>query len=385
MCSLDRPSFFVGRSTFGQDVKELQEIHREQLEERIVAHLERLNVIPEHMNRSINQHFVDYDWSQAVIPDLQRMLFQRLRSTDAIDAIYFGGEDDEFVGYARFGQVIELMICGAETNGAIRFYTVDDNGEALSLIREKADFIVPQRPWYLDAVAEGDHVWGRTFTYHAFPTLRAAPTSMPLYVKGELVGVVGNNFFMNSYSRFLKSLETSEKDRFYIVDEDGKVIASNIFDDYEYSLEPKSAISDLQDIDDNLTQAIFAAIEGVSFTDHMASINLVDHDSSVDIIQIEIEGLPSWRIVLYTPNDGMLGLFENYFTTILGFTILVAICVFCLMLALTKLLTRPIQDMAQLAQKMARLEFGERIAYVAHDEVGDLAQSLNTLSDNLQA
>lgn len=165
------------------------------------------------------QALVDQD-ADTILADLswlRRHLFSQMRAFPDLDAVFFGAETREFIGYARFGGQLELMVSGKDTNYGIEFYSVDQVGRPLELLRQRNHFPVRERVWYQAAKDKQGAVWGEVFTYHA-AAIMALPSSMPIRHGDKLLGVSGNNIFLNRLSAQLRALKQHPDDRLMIVD-----------------------------------------------------------------------------------------------------------------------------------------------------------------------
>lgn len=88
-----------------------------------------------------------------------------------------------------------------------------------------------------------------------------------------------------------------------------------------------------------------------------------------------------FSIISFASLEEPLGIYQqyNWLTLIIG-----TVLAFLLVFLFTGRMVKPIKDMERVTSKMAKLNFEERIEPTSSDEIGQLANSFNTLSDKLQ-
>lgn len=163
--------------------------------------------------------------------DLDELYQDFLRKNHAfkrVNSIFYGQNNGDFIGTVSFKpNEYQLMQCASPCDGSIEFFEIDQEGEPVKLIQSVPDWDTVSRPWYLAASKAGEEVWGEVFTYHAYP-LMALPSSMPIYDdQNNLLGVVGNNFFLSQISDFLRTLKIGKQGQTFIIEKSGMLIASS--------------------------------------------------------------------------------------------------------------------------------------------------------------
>ncbi|WP_072016060.1 EAL domain-containing protein [Leptolyngbya sp. KIOST-1] len=146
-----------------------------------------------------------------------------------IDSMFWGQANGEFVGYTTLGQrAQQAMVGGPSRNDYIQFWQLDAaTGEPVELVNSTPNWNTVERPWYRTAVRAGGPVWGEVFPYHALPVL-ALSSSRPVYSgSGELLGVLGNNFFLDHISNFLRTTDISEHGQAFVLERSGLLVASS--------------------------------------------------------------------------------------------------------------------------------------------------------------
>ncbi|MCW6038184.1 EAL domain-containing protein [Spirulina subsalsa FACHB-351] len=212
-----------------QAVNDLAEQLRFEVTLRIDQKLDTLLQIPPKINH-LNQNALRLGYlSTTDLEQMYRHFFTQAQEFEQAGGIFFGRPDGEFIGNALFNpnNPHQLMVAGAATEGAIRFYDVDAQGHPVRLQTVTPGFDPRQRPWYKAAMATGTTTWGEIFPYHAY-TLLALPIATPIYdSEGALLGVFGNNFFLDRISEFLQGLKVGQTGQTYIIERNGNIVASS--------------------------------------------------------------------------------------------------------------------------------------------------------------
>ncbi|MBD2233980.1 bifunctional diguanylate cyclase/phosphodiesterase [Phormidium tenue] len=160
---------------------------------------------------------------------LFRHFMRQSRSFPHIDSIMFGSASGEFVGHTNLGQQAHQRMQGGPALGNhIQFVEVDQaTGQATRIVSSTPNWNTQTRPWYRAAVQAKGPAWGEIFPYHAYPVL-AISASRPVYGdRGELIGVLGNNFFLTHISRFLQEISIGEHGQAFIMERSGLLIATS--------------------------------------------------------------------------------------------------------------------------------------------------------------
>lgn len=210
-------------------VNDLAQQLRDEVTLRIDQRLNTLLQIPPQINH-LNQNALRLGYiSPTNLEQMYRHFFAQAQEFGQPGGIFFGRADGEFIGNGNFSadHPHQLMVAGAATDGAIHFYDVDEQGRPLELDHITPGFDPRQRPWYEAAMDAETSTWGDIFPYHAY-TLLAIPMATPIYdADGELIGVFGNNFFLDQISDFLSSLKVGKTGQTYIIERNGDIVASS--------------------------------------------------------------------------------------------------------------------------------------------------------------
>ena len=118
----------------------------------------------------------------------------------------------------------KLSSCFVATADGCILYVDDRAGEYFSETGEAYNFDTRNRPWYLQAVEEGDLIFTGV-EEDAFTEIPGIVCAAPVYRDGELVAVVGADIFLTSISEYVKNT-ASEGGFLCVVNQEGQVLFS---------------------------------------------------------------------------------------------------------------------------------------------------------------
>jgi len=327
--------------------------------------------------------------------NLYRHFFAQAEDFETIGSLFYGGVDGEFIGKANFGRGDRsqplLMVAGAETEGSIQFYSLDEMGEPVDLVREAPGFDPRDRPWYKTAVAAGATTWGEVFTYHAFPLI-AIPAMVPVYdADGNLQGVFGNNFFLDQVSEFLADLEVGQTGQTFIVERSGLILASSTLPRPFRLTEGTAERLSMTDSGDPLIEA-----SGQFLLEHYGSLEKIQQPTQLEFqiksdrqfVQVapfrDEKGL-DWLIVVVIPeSDFMESVQVNTRNTI--FLCLGALGIAIVSGLLTaRWVTQPLLRLSRASKAIATGKLDQRVSIEGSREVRHLAETFNHMAQRLQS
>ncbi|MDJ1180867.1 ATP-binding protein [Roseofilum sp. BLCC_M91] len=371
---------------------------RSEVSQRIDQKLSEYLSIPHQVNY-ITLDAVELGYLQIKnFPQLQKHFLQQLQRFDRIDSVFFGSEQNEFIGIARGTEdQRQLMRAGEATGGSIQFHLLNEQDRPIKLLNETPNFPIRDRPWYKVAVQSQQEVWGPIFTYHAYPRM-AIPASVAIRDDaGNLIGVLGNNFFLTQISEFLATLKIGKSGQTFIVERSGELVASS-------TLPQPFAIKNgvAQRIHASKCQDPIIQATTAHLLDTLGSFDRIQQTQKLDFyIQKQrqfVQVMPyqdsyglDWLIVVVVPEADFMGQIEaNTRNTI-------ALCAIALMVAIAiAILTahwiaRPILSLAAASKAIAQGKLNSLSSPGTHPlkiigirEIEQLSHSFNQMAQQLQ-
>lgn len=329
-------------------------------------------------------------------PNDTEALFQHfLQQSDAfptVDSIFFGHSNGEFIGHSKLDlDNHQRMQGGPSVEGDVRFFEVDNQGQVVRLTNATPGWVTQTRPWYRAAVQTGGPTWGEIFPYHAFPML-ALPTSRPVYDNnGDLIGVLGNNFFLARISDFLADLDISENGQAYILDRNGLIIASSTLD------QPFEVVA-------GQTRRLYSVTSGDPLIRGSSQFLLRQYDGYFSAIQGSQQyefflnrqrqfmqvapfgqelGL-DWLIVVVMPESDFMATIEANRRATIGLCLLALAAALGSGLLTSHWITRPIRRVSRASQAIADGNLHQQVHSSRLAELERLVMAFNAMAERLE-
>lgn len=188
---------------------------------RVIAQINKDGIELGHLNPEETASLTRQFWRQ-------RFLFDSAN----VSAMYFGGENGEFIGLGfQENKRWQVGRAGKSTGGKFTSLAIAEDGNPTTVLEVGEDYDPRVRPWYQNAIAAGKASWSDV--YADFKERRLKVTLVrPVYEGGgELLGVVGVDFVLSHINEFLASLKIGKTGQTFIVERSsGSVIASSTSD-----------------------------------------------------------------------------------------------------------------------------------------------------------
>ncbi|MEG4577478.1 ATP-binding protein [Microcoleus sp. N3A4] len=327
------------------------------------------------------------------LPVLQRHFWRQLQIFDTLTFTGLGLEQRDNLGAERLDNgSLTLRVSTAASNYDFRTYTTNKSGEIGALLNNKTNFDPRTRPWYKAAVAAGKPTWSEIYSNTAGITAYLG-ASMPFYDKqGKLQGVLLTNINLSTLGQFLQSLEIGKNGQVFIIERSGMLVATSTGERPFHAVKKDYGAERVKAIDSKntftKTTAQYLAANFNKFQSLKTSQSLeFDVRGKKQFLQVlpwqDDKGL-DWLIVVVVPEaDFMAQINANNTATILlcAAALIVAIIVGIIT---ARWVTKPILSLNDAAKKIAKGEWGKSVIINRDDEVGELANSFNSMAAQLQ-
>jgi methyl-accepting chemotaxis protein len=191
-------------------------------------------------------------------------------------------------------------------------------------------------------------------------------------VFGDNKGILAAELNLKFMWDLVAGLKVGETGFAYVIDRKGNLIA---FGDIGRVLAGEN-LSSLRQV------AEFEKSEGAPFKSGAAITKGIKGQYSV--ISLVPLGSPDWAVMVEMP---VLEAYENVITTLkLGGSVVLLSIILAMIAAvnLSKRITRPIIDLRDMAKQISRGELDSKISFRSEDEIGELAESFNQMTENLK-
>ncbi|MDB9516832.1 cache domain-containing protein [Roseofilum reptotaenium CS-1145] len=154
--------------------------------------------------------------------------YNKIRFFPSVSNIYFGSPNQEFIGVKlnENGQFTQSY-SGENTDYQHITSILDRNGQRGQVLSKDSVFNPTTRPWYQAAQKTNNLVWSPVYPHFTTRQLGITAAQAVRDRQGNLVGVLGIDYFLNSLNQFLRDLPISKAAKVLIIQQDGQLIASS--------------------------------------------------------------------------------------------------------------------------------------------------------------
>ena len=205
---------------------------RQEATHHVTKNLENYLAVPQQVNKvnenAFKRNRLDINDKQA----LEKHFWELLNIFENIDNIAFATPEEEFtaIEYNR-AQEIVAVTAGRETENLMTVYELDNRGNRRRKQKVLNTFDLYTREWYTTTVEAGKPIWNPIFPFFSDRRTVVLSASYPVYEAEELVGVFTTRLYLSRISEFLQELKISDGSEVFILERDGKLVASSDEDD----------------------------------------------------------------------------------------------------------------------------------------------------------
>ncbi len=370
-----------GQAAIEVTALQLQSEIMQRIEQKLADYLEIPHII-NHINAEVIYQGALKTQDQAS----ERYLWRQIQRLPAITWIYYGDQaSGDFLGVTRtLNQNLQLVISDASTRYLSTNYTLTVDGQRDQRVKVTPNPYDPRpRPWYQQAVQQGEAVWTDVYADFDFPQLIMS-AALPVYdAAGQLLGVCGVDYSLHDISRFLRQLQIGRTGQAYIVDQTGTLIAISS-GEAPYQVREDQTLTRLTPAQSTSTLIQKTASwlqDGARAPLNPDSLVTLNHQSYFIQTQDfqDPRGL-NWTIVTIIPETDFLEQFHhNWQTTLL-------LCLLALLGSLgvgwmtSRWIIRPIQTLIHASHQISKGQLHQQIQVNRIAELEELGQSFNSMS-----
>jgi diguanylate cyclase (GGDEF)-like protein/PAS domain S-box-containing protein len=323
---------------------------------------------------------------------LFRQFMQQSQTFSYIDSIFFGQTNGEFVGHTNLGvQAHQMMRAGPSLDNHIQFLAVDPStGHPTQLLSSTPGWNTQTRPWYRAAVEAKGPVCGKIFPYYAYPVL-AISASVPVYDNNdELIGVLGNNFFLTHLSRFLREMDISEHGQAFIMDRSGLLVASSTETEPFEIVQGRPQQSYSVTSKDPLIRASARLLLNQSGGDwsriqpQQLDFRLGRDRQFMQVATLNDDYGLDWLIVVIMPESDFMAAIEASRRNTIVLCALALAGAIASGLYTSRWITRPLSAFSSASQAIADGDLNQAIGPTGFQELEGLAQAFNRMAERLK-
>ncbi|CAD5945019.1 Adenylate cyclase [Planktothrix tepida] len=325
---------------------------------------------------------------------MERYLWNQLQQFQTASYIGVGLQNGYYIGANRNDDgTIEFDIVDQRTSGKFEKWLTNNQGDRSQLLSVRENYDPRVRPWYKAGVKAGKPVWSEIYAYFGSRVL-VISANQPIYnQKKQLLGVASTDLTLERISQFLNSLKIGKTGQTFVMEKNGYLVATSTLEETFIVNAKKEETERIKAVKSSnpLTQA--------------TSRYLVEHFGNLDQIQqstqltFEINGKQqylqvtplsdkrgiNWLIVVVVPeSDFMAEIHANTQTTILLCLVALFVATLCGIYT-ARWISTPILRLSQASQAIASGELDQTIPVESIQELGILAHSFNTMTQQLKA
>jgi signal transduction histidine kinase/CheY-like chemotaxis protein len=346
-----------------------------------------------HQITQINQDVIDSGWMNTQTPrDWRFHFWQQLQVFPGIWSIGLGNENGNFSGVDRVGdnQFVQA-VADLENKHVFELYELNPQGDRTKLLKRKENYDPRQRPWYKNAIAEGKATWSPVFKHIAEPQLLIS-AARPIYNSNrQRLGVAVAHLELSLVGNFLKTLEKSHRGSVFIVERDGKLVASSsdvsLFQEKNGQTERTSAVDSQNRLTQKTTQFLtqkFGTLDKIT-TPQQLEFDLNGQRQFVEVSPFRDNKGLDWLVIVSVPESVFMDqINQNTRTTILlCFAALGLATIFGLYTS--RWITRPIVKLQQASEAIASGELDRNVEDVNINELARLSGAFNQMVIQLKS
>ena len=378
-------SFRNGQKAVNDVATQLRREVTDRVQQHLQNYLQQPNLINQINADAAKRGELTFDNFQAS----QYFLWQEIQSFTAINSIYIGSKDGEFI-YVKNEQNGTYTSKIVEQVPERRAYPLDREGNPTKLtIVDKYD---PRtRPWYIQTIETKQPNWSEIYNFTG-GELGITASRLLYDSQGNFRGVMGVDLILSLISDFLKTIHISPHGQVFIIERSGLLVGTSTAENpfIMDSIDKKAKRLNAIESKDPLTRATAQYL-----TKHFSNLSLLEKAQQLDFLidgkKQFVQVVPyqdrmrlDWLIVVVVPeSDFMEHIDANNRTTML-------LCLGALLLATivgiltSRWIVKPILKLKDAAIALSQGEFDREVNLERTDELGVLAHAFNSMAKQLQ-
>jgi len=309
---------------------------------------------------------------------------------DPNNYVYYGNQEGQAIGlYRRSFDEGELRVKFFPEEHRKRYRLDGINGTPQYESTEKALFDPRTRPWFQAAQSSSKDIWTSVYIDFGTQDLVATRARRVMDKDGQLKGVVATDMPLRALNEFIGSLDISPNGLAFIIEPDGKLIASSSSPNVTQGENGKNIRISAADSGHPLLSEIYRQIKPRLADLSEKTETEVFSDSRGDKIHVAFAvfqdnaGLQWINVVALPDRDFMGGISSNVMRTIM-LAVCATIVVVFIGLSILNWVTADLKQLSIAANQVGSGHRGEPLSIRRNDEIGTLANSFQAMQYRLQ-
>lgn len=323
---------------------------------------------------------------------LERHFWELSKIFNTVDNIAFADSEGEFIAvqYNQQGRIVS-QVSGVETNQRMTTYELDEQGKRLRKQKVLDNFDPRDRDWYKTTIAAKKPIWNPIFPFFSDRSIIALSAADPVYQDGKLIGVFTTRLYLSRISQFLEEFEIGKRGEIFIIERDGKLVASSADDDLFINHNNESDRVQASEVNSSLIQTAASYLE----QKYNGNLNQITTPQYLDFklnrerqfLQVtpfqDARGI-DWLVVVVVPEqDFMAEINANTRLTLLLCAIALIVSTLISIIT-TKRLVYPISDLITASEALSQGNWQKRVQDSQIQELSLLSRTFNNMAEQLQ-
>ena len=311
---------------------------------------------------------------------------------DPNNYVYYGNRHGQFFGLWRFDAneaELRLKLAADQPRTLARFSGI--GGVPVAPTTEQRMYEPRARPWYKAGQESTEHTWTAIYIDFRTGELIATRARRVLDASGALQGVVATDLSLRRLNEFVRSLTLSPRAVAFIIEPDGKLIASSRSANVARQADASNARINAADSDDAMQRAAYAQVRSLLAAGNKLEAAATQRFTGPQGEAVElavshvrdVAGLDWLAVVAVPRSDFMQGVTANVQRTAL-IGALAALVAVALGLALVEWVGRDLRQLTRAARAVGEGHLETPLTVNRADEIGELASAFRQMQQRLR-
>lgn len=388
-------SFLNGQRAVYKLASQGVSLNSERIEQHIDSYLKLPSLIADIVTTDILTGQLNPGDLDKSIDYVQGELKELIRST----YIYYGNETGFFIGLDQRQEGQSLLLIKPSAQAPRSEFPLNAEGKIDGAPTQISEYDPRQRPWYIKAKTTGKPGWGPVYVSASDRNLTIT-YAIPVFARNapnRLEGVVGLDVSLKQISQFLKEQTNRLPFQAFIVDRQGKIVATcNPSIPYISNTSTPAQIN-AQDSPDPILRAValgvqenfggFSNLAGDGL-DQQLKVMVNDEPMLINLSLVKLTNNMEWVIITAIPESTFMSEIEKNTHTTIGIIVITLILNIILGMLIARWLLRPVDKLNQAAVSIESGEFApdmlERLID-RKDEMGQMARVFQRMGSTVIA
>jgi len=387
------------QETIANLVGQLQNEISDRIEQKLTSYLETPHLVNKINADAVRQGILKPQGRASEI-----YLWQQIQNFPTVCWIYYGGEKaGEFLGVTRLeaaqnisqkdsdpARSLQLAI---NINGFQRYYySLDQQGNRLSLNGKTEFYDARQRPWYQAALKNNKPTWSQIYPDSTLSD-HVITASLAVYdANGERKGILGADISLENISQFLRELRIGKSGQAFIIEPSGLLVASSTVEN-PYAIVNNPTMPQRLSFQNSNQPMVRAAAQHLD--QQVGDLTKINNEQNLqfwaDGKQIFLKVMPyrdergiNWLIAVTIPESDFMEQINTKRQTTILMTCIALGSAIALGVFTTQYINKSLRRLTLASQTLANGELDREVPSTRIEELNILSQAFNQMATRLR-